>query len=124
MILAQHWGALFLLVPAVVIAGVTHYSFQNQPRIRPGFLYDATISYPMVENVAVPNSLAALYPWIAFIAALVVVEFGLFWGRHSATTAAAAFLHFGVACLVNFLITLAVSEASGGDRVLLIDSPG
>lgn len=107
---AQHWGVLFLIVPATVVTGVSHYSFQRHLRVRHAFLYDATISYPIVEGVAVPDSLAALYPWIAFICALVVTEAGLFWGRHSASAAAAAFLHFGISGLCNFLIVLAVAE--------------
>lgn len=52
----------------------------------------------------------ALYPWLAFLGALAVIEGGLFYGAHSVTTALAAVLHFGLACLANFLITVAIAE--------------
>ncbi|KIZ07542.1 hypothetical protein MNEG_0404 [Monoraphidium neglectum] len=109
---AQHWGVIFLIVIAAAVSGGAHYTLQHNPRIRPALAYDATISYPTVEQVAVPDSQAALWPWLAFLVSLFVTEGLLFRGRHSATTAMAAFLHFGVACFANFLIIVAVSEAS------------
>jgi hypothetical protein len=103
---------IFLIVIAAAVSGGAHYTLQHNPRIRPALAYDATISYPTVEQVAVPDSQAALWPWLAFLVSLFVTEGLLFRGRHSATTAMAAFLHFGVACFANFLIIVAVSEAS------------
>lgn len=42
-------------------AGVSHWTLQTHPRIRPALLYDATLSYPTVEGVAVPNNLAGVH---------------------------------------------------------------
>jgi len=106
---AQHWGALCLIAPAAAVIGAAHFVYQMRPRVRAALMYDASLSYPVVEGVAVPNSLAALYPWI-FLLSLAVVEVGLFWRRHSVNTAAAAVLHFGVSCFTNFLPTLAIAE--------------
>jgi hypothetical protein len=39
----QTWGALAVLVPAVVLTAWSHFSLQRNPTLRPAFVYDATI---------------------------------------------------------------------------------
>ncbi|KAI8469724.1 MAG: hypothetical protein J3K34DRAFT_521878 [Monoraphidium minutum] len=109
---AQHWGAVLLIGASAAVIGAAHFHVQKTPRVQAALLYDASISKPLVEGVAVPDSTAALWPWLAFLLAILVIEGGLFRGRHSATAAAAAALHFTLACLTSFLIVLAVAEVT------------
>ncbi|KAF6251192.1 hypothetical protein COO60DRAFT_659417 [Scenedesmus sp. NREL 46B-D3] len=108
----QHWGGLLLFIPAAIITGLAHFTFQNNPKVRQALLYDATISYPIVEDEAVPNSLAVAFNWICFAVAVLVVELVIFWRQHSLTVALAGVLHQAWCCAINFIIIVAITETT------------
>ncbi|WIA33282.1 hypothetical protein OEZ86_006423 [Tetradesmus obliquus] len=108
----QHWGGILLIIPAAVVAGLSHWTFQQNPTVRQALLYDATISYPIVEKEAVSNALAVAFNWIAFAVAVLVIELGVFWRQHSLTVALAGILHQAWCCAINFVIVVAISETT------------
>ncbi len=50
----QNWGSIPLMIPAIVMLALAHFSFQQEPRYRPAYLYDASIGNPHVDDT-VPN---------------------------------------------------------------------
>lgn len=107
----QNWGFIPLLIPAVIILILAHFDFQKHPRYRDAYLYDASIGYPDTGNT-ISNGTVSLFPWLALLISVLVVEFGLYYQYQSITSAAAASLHMILSCLVNFIIVLAVSEVT------------
>lgn len=105
----QHWGAIPIVIPAVVLVILAHYSFQEHPRYRDAFLYDGSIGYANTGNT-ISNGTVSLYPWLALLISVFTIEFGMYYQQQSITAATAAALHILLSCLVNFIIVLATSE--------------
>jgi membrane-associated phospholipid phosphatase len=106
----QHWGGVFLFIPAVVVTGISHWRFQDWPVVRQALLYDATISYSHSGDDTIPNYLATLLNWICLVLAVLVVEMIIFRRQHSLTVAICGVIHHIWCCLVSFLIVVAITE--------------
>jgi membrane-associated phospholipid phosphatase len=106
----QHWGGVFLFIPAVVVTGISHWRFQDWPVVRQALLYDATISYAHHDHDTIPNYLATLLNWICLVIAVLVVELIIFRRQHSLTVAICGVIHHIWCCLVSFIIVVAITE--------------
>jgi len=60
----------------------------------------------------IPDSWAAIFPWVAFFVTVVLVEFAVFYRKHSITRAFHAFAHTFFCCLTLFVLVLALTEAT------------
>ncbi len=105
----QSWGMLIVLVAAAIVAGGFHY--RSEPYDRPAFIYDASISNPQKEDT-VANGYAALGPFLALLVSVVVIEFGVLAKRQSLTASLQATLHWIMQCVINWVVVLAITEAS------------
>jgi hypothetical protein len=68
-------------------------------------------SDPIVDEETVPNTLAVVGNWVAFVVAVLAVELGLMHHAHSLTTSLAAVVHWIYLGLVNFLVSGVGGEA-------------
>lgn len=105
----QSWGMLIVLVAAAIVAGAFHY--RSSPYERAAFLYDASISNPQKEDT-VANGYAALGPFLALLVSVIVIEFGVLAKRQTLTASLQATLHWIMQCVINWVVVLALTEAS------------
>eukprot|EP00879_Flechtneria_rotunda_P000384 GHRR01000476.1.p1 GENE.GHRR01000476.1~~GHRR01000476.1.p1 ORF type:complete len:402 (+),score=52.39 GHRR01000476.1:347-1552(+) len=106
----QHFGGVLLFIPAVVIIAIAHWTFQDSPVTRQALVYDASISYPLMESQSIPNNLAVIFNWLGLLIALLVVELVIYYKQHSLTFAITCILHHLWSCLIIFLIVVALTE--------------
>lgn len=105
---SQLWAtALVTLIP-VIMLGIIHWAID--PRVRPYYIYDGTISYP-TRGDTIPAWAAIVVPFILMIISLLVGEFILFKKVHrNITMAVSTALHFFIDMVVAFLFTIFMTE--------------
>lgn len=60
------------------------------------------VSYPMSAKQIIPNSQAVAFNWICLVVAVLLVELGVFWRRHSLTVALAGIVHEIWSCVGRY----------------------
>lgn len=118
------WGQVWrrqdhanLILTGAFIVAVIIVTYVVEPRNDAWFIYDATISNPVVSihgfNPSVPNWVAVVIPLLCLILTLVLGEF-IYSKRqhHSITDAVAVLIYFFLDALQSFLCALVVVQAT------------
>ncbi len=107
---SQHYGTAFFALMIIIALGIIHWT--AKPRMRPFFLYDASISY-ISGGDTVPAVAAVLVPFALLCISLISFEFGIYRLENwHITNAVATSMHFLLDCICAFATVECFTEST------------
>ena len=107
---AQHYGTAFFALIIIIALGIIHWT--SEPRHRPFFLYDASISY-ISGGDTVPAAAAVLVSFALLIISLISYEFFVYRLENwHITNALSTTMHFLLDCICAFATVECFTEST------------